>query len=78
MGAYTDAGSSGKCAIGGGKYDRHLDVKNPDWEVEVVGPKLRHATSIIMRGIGHYSTGLKINSRRAADGGMRIYDREWE
>ena len=46
-----------------GKYDKHLDVKHPDWQVDAIGPNLYQATVAILREIGHYSRGRKINSR---------------
>ena len=57
MGVVAIAGSRG------GKYGIHLYVNHPDWEVEVVGPKPYHATVMILRGSGYYSSVRKINSR---------------
>ena len=55
-------------AARGGKYDKNLAVKNPDWGVVAIGPNLYRATVMILREIGHYSIGGKINSRGTAYG----------
>ena len=52
----------------GGKRDKNLDVKRPDWEVGAIGPKIYQVAVVIMREIGHYSMGRKINRRGTADG----------
>ena len=62
----------------GGKYDKHLDVKHPDWKVEAIGSKLYQSALLVLRGSGSYSMGRKINSRGTADGGMWIFDWKWE
>ena len=46
-----------------GRYEKHLAVKHPDWKVEAIGANLYQATVLILREIGAYSMGRKVNSR---------------
>ena len=60
-------GVLGSSASRGGKCDKHLDAKHPGRKVEATGDKFYRATSMILREIGSYSTGGKINIRGTAD-----------
>ena len=46
-------------AASGGKYDKHLDVKHPDWEVGAIGSEIYQSAVMILREIGHYSMGVR-------------------
>lgn len=51
----------------GGRYDKHLGIKNPDLEVEAIGSNRYQAAVLITRGSGEYSTGRKLHSRGTAE-----------
>ena len=64
-----------ECATSvGGRYGKHLAVKHPDLEVEVVGSNLYQAAVFIPREGGQYSPGRKRNSRGTAgtDADLRL------
>ena len=53
-------------AVGGG-YEKHLSVKKPDWEAEVIAAMIYQSAVLILRESGSYSAGRKINSRGATE-----------